>query len=415
MERTILHSDLNNFYASIECLYDPSIRSLPVAVCGDPELRLGIILAKNQIAKRFGVTTGEAIWQAKTKCPGLVLVKANYDRYLKFSRAARGVYDRYTDQIEPFGIDECWLDVTGSSMLFGSGRKIADEIRETIRREMGITASIGVSFNKIFAKLGSDLRKPDYTTVITKSNFRSVIWTLPASDLLYVGRSSAAKLKKIGITTIGDIAAADADVLRSQLGKWGEILKCFASGDDGSPVKRAGGESVIKSVGNSGTLPRDVSEYGEIKSVFYMLADSVAARLRENGLKCRTVQIYVRDSDMFSYERQGRLKYPTFISKEIADGAMEVYTKKGVSFKPIRTLGVRGADLIPDSSCTQLDLFTNFKKRERTEAAEFCADGIRGRFGYHSVKRGILFADGRLTGVNAKDEHVFTPVGYFST
>ena len=413
MNRVILHSDLNNFYASIECVRDPSLRSLPVAVCGDPDLRLGIILAKNQIAKSRGVSTGEAIWQAKQKCPNLRLVKANYDSYLDYSRAAKKIYGRFTDQIEPFGIDECWLDVTGSSALFGTGQKIADEIRDSIRKEMGITASIGVSFNKIFAKLGSDLRKPDYTTVIEKNNFRSVIWRLPASDLLYVGRSSEAKLKKIGIKTIGDIAAADAEVLCSQLGKWGEVLKKFASGEDSSPVSYTGETSVIKSIGNSGTLPRDVSDPEDIKSAFYMLADSVSARLRESELKCRTVQIYVRDSDMFSYERQGQLKYPSFISKEIADKAMEIYAQKGVSLKPIRTLGVRGANLVSKNACLQLDLFTNFIKRERTEAAEHCVDEIRNRFGYHSVKRGILFVDRKLTGINAKDEHVFTPVGYF--
>ncbi len=190
MERTILHSDLNAFYASVECFCNPKIRHLPVAVGGDAEARHGIVLAKNNLAKSFGIITGETIWNAKQKCNDLVVVPANFERYLKFSRLVREIYAEYTDQMEAFGIDESWLDVTGSLYLFGSGKRIADEIRHRVYMELGLTVSIGVSFNKIFAKLGSDIKKPNATTVITRDNYRAVVWGLPASDLLYVGRST---------------------------------------------------------------------------------------------------------------------------------------------------------------------------------------------------------------------------------
>ncbi|MBP1763246.1 MAG: polymerase [Firmicutes bacterium] len=266
LARTILHVDLNNFYASVECLYRPELRNFPVAVTGDAEARHGIILAKNQLAKLAGVTTGEAIWQARQKCPRLICLPPDFRKYLRFSRLARTIYADYTDQIEPFGIDEAWLDVTGSIQLFGTGPEIADTIRQRLRSELGITASIGASYNKIFAKLGSDMKKPDATTVITAENFRNIVWPLPAGELLYVGRSTQRKLKSRFINTIGDLAKADPRNLRLLLGVWGETLRQFANGLDTSPVRLSGEESIIKSIGNSTTTPRDlVNEYsGEI-------------------------------------------------------------------------------------------------------------------------------------------------------
>lgn len=257
MERVILHCDMNNFYASVECLHNPSIRGKPVAVCGDAELRHGIVLAKNYIAKSYGIKTGDVIWEARQKCKDLVVISANFPLYLRFSQLARKIYERYTDQIESFGIDECWLDVTGSS-CFGTGEQIANEIREAIKFELGCTTSIGVSWNKIFAKLGSDMKKPDATTVISKDNYKDTIFKLPAEDLLYVGRTTNAKLKKLNINTIGDVAQADIEFLKMRLGKWGEYLWIFANGYDQSNVSLNGAESVIKSVGNSTTTIRDL-------------------------------------------------------------------------------------------------------------------------------------------------------------
>lgn len=299
MDRAILHSDMNNFYASVECLYRPELREKPVVVGGDPEQRHGIVLAKNGIAKKFGIKTGEAIWQARQKCSFLVALPPDFKKYLRFSRRAKEIYSDYTDQIEPFGIDEAWLDVTGSSGK--TGEEIAQEIRQRIKDELGVTVSIGVSWNKIFAKLGSDYKKPDAVTAITRNNYRDIVWPLPASDLLYVGRATESKLKGVGINTIGDIALSDAKFLKSRLGKWGEYLWSFANGLDSSPVVRAGDEAIIKSIGNSTTTPRDLVNEEDVKMVVYLLGESVASRMREHGFKARTVALYVRDNELRSY------------------------------------------------------------------------------------------------------------------
>ena len=412
MDRTILHCDLNGFYASVECFSNPDIRDKPVIVGGDVELRHGIVLAKNEIAKKFGIVTGEAVWQAKNKCPGLISVPPHFEKYLKFSKLAREIYYRYTDLVEPFGIDECWLDVTASAGLFGDGTSIANEIRETIKREMGITVSAGVSFNKIFAKLGSDMKKPDATTVITRENYQDKVWRLPASDLLYVGHATTKKLDRYGVHTIGQLAAYDIKLLVQHLGVWGVMLSRFANGQDESPVAQKGDEAIIKSVGNSTTLPRDVKTPEEVKKVFYMLSESVASRLREHGLKATTVQIYVRDNELFSCERQAGLKYPSFLSGEIAEKAVEIFAKKYMMRKPLRSLGVRGCNLVPKDASVQLDLFTNFARREKQEQLEYMVDDLRRRFGYHIIQRGIIFEDRQLTGINPKD-HVIHPENFF--
>ena len=325
MSRTILHVDLNNFYASVECLYHPELRGKPVAVSGDVENRHGIILAKNQLAKAAGVKTGEAIWQAKGKCPGLICLPPDYRKYLRFSRLARKIYADYTDKIESFGIDECFVDVTGSAALFGDGPKIAGEIRRRIREEMGVTASVGVSWNKIFAKLGSDMKKPDATTVITEENFRDIVWPLPVEELLYVGRSTKTKLNNRAVFTIGDLAAREVAHLKLALGVWGETLWTFANGLDAAPVAQSGEESFVKSVGNSTTTPRDLVNIEDVKMIVYVLAESVAARLRRHGLKCRTVAVHIRNNELYSFERQGKLPMPSYLARDIANKALEIF------------------------------------------------------------------------------------------
>ncbi len=423
MTRTILHSDLNAFYASVECMANPDLRSSPVAVCGDPEARHGIILAKNELAKAYGIKTGEAIWQAKQKCPQLVTVAAHFSDYLKVSQLVRDIYYDYTDRIEAFGIDECWLDVGGSVRLFGSGESIANEIRQRIKRELGITVSIGVSFNKVFAKLGSDMRKPDATTVISKENFKRTVWCLPVSDLLYVGRATTKKLYRMNVRTIGELAQLDCKYLYHVFGKWGIVLSRFANGVDYSPVAVNNAESCIKSVGNSITAPRDMTTIDDVKAIIYMLSDSVAARLRSHGLKCTNVQIYVRDNKLVSYERQGKTRFPTYITREISDLSMKLFMQKYVAeiensvdgrfVKPLRSVGVRGSDLVPEKQTQQLDIFTDIQKRDKLESIEHTIDGIRSRYGYHVIKNGILFEDADLTRVSPKDDHTIHPVGYF--
>lgn len=411
MNRTILHVDLNNYYASVECLYHPEIRDKPVVVCGDVEARHGIILAKNYVAKALGVKTGEAIWEAKQRCPELVLVRADFSKYLRFSRLARSIYADYTNQIEPFGIDEAWLDVSGTEQIFGSGLEIADQIRQRLRSELGLTGSVGVSFNKIFAKLGSDMQKPDATTIITPDNFHEKVWSLPVRELLYVGRSTRRKLQNRAIYTIGDLAQRDIHDLKLLLGVWGETLWHFANGLDGAPVKQVGEENLIKSVGNSTTTPRDLVNDQDVKLIIYVLAESVAARLRKHGFKCRTVSISVRGNDLISFERQGKLSRPTFLSGDLAQRAIQLFKENYRWDNPIRSLGVRGADLVTADRHVQLDLFDN--SNLDAEILAGTVDNLHKRFGHYSVQRCAMLLDRQLTGFNPKDDHVIHPVSFF--
>ena len=297
-DRVILHSDINSCYASIELLHHPELRGKPVAVGGDPEARHGIVLTADYVAKKHGVKTGMALWQARQVCPDITFVPPRMDLYLRFSKMAHEIYGEYTDLQEPYGIDESWLDVTASASIKGDGYKIAHEISNRMKSELGITVSVGVSFNKIFAKLGSDYKKPDAITTMYKDEFQTKAWNLPTSDLLYVGRSTDSKLKKMGIHTIGDIARADEKWLNSYLGKMGSILWAFANGYDTSPVRKENTSAPVKSIGNSTTTPRDLENDEDVKIVLYVLAESVAARLRENGFRCRTVEISIRDPPM---------------------------------------------------------------------------------------------------------------------
>ena len=356
-DRVILHCDLNNFYASVECLYNPEIREKPVIVSGDQSLRHGIVLAKNMIAKKCGIVTGEPIVKARQKCPGLVVVPANYDRYIRFSEQARDIYARYTNLIECFGIDECWLDLTESSVLFGSGEKIAEEIRQTVKEELGVTISIGVSFNKIFAKLGSDMKKPDAITVITRENFKEKVWPLPVAELLYVGRSVGRRLNAAGIYTIGQLATLPMKVVRDVLGKWGEILWTYANGMDNAPVNLAGVRDIIKGIGNSMTTPRDLCTDEDVLITFYMLADSVGKRLREHGFRASTLQISVRSTGLEWITRQKRLKPPTFLSEDLAKESFSLFKLNWGWKDNIRSLGIRGTNLVDASSFRQLSLF----------------------------------------------------------
>ena len=278
MDRAILHCDCNGFYASVECIQQPKLWHVPMAVCGDPESRHGIILAKNELAKGFGVVTAETVWSAKQKCPELVLVAPHHDLYHEYSKRINKIYGQYTDQVEAFSVDESWLDVTGSRRLFGTGRQIADELRERVHRELGLTISVGVSFNKIFAKMGSDYKKPNATTEITRENYRQILFPLPVSDMIFVGKSTAAALEKIGIETIGDLAGADMRMLEKLLGKAGPVLWEYANGLEDSPVQVQGAGEAVKSVSNSITFRRNLVGLEDISQGLLLLADSVAGR-----------------------------------------------------------------------------------------------------------------------------------------
>lgn len=412
MERVILHSDLNNFYASVECLYHPELRGRPVAVAGDPEIRHGIVLAKNYEAKAWGVATGNPLWMAKQKCPNIVFVPPHYDLYMKYSRIAREIYTEYTNQVEPYGLDECWLDVTDSVHLFGDGKGIADKLRERIRCELGVTASVGVSYNKIFAKLGSDMKKPDATTVISEDKFKEMVWPLSVSDLLYVGRATYHKLKRYGIETIGDLARANQKLLQYLFGKNGNMLWLFANGLDTSPVSDIGAKSLIRSVGNSTTAPRDLVTEEDIKITLYVLCESVSSRMREYGFVCRTVQIGIRDNKLQSYERQGKLSYPNRTAKALFEKAFELYKQNHTAGRPIRSLSIRASDLIL-KECEQLSFLPEISRMQRQEELEQTVDSIRRRFGHFTIQRGILLKDKALSNLNPKDDHIIHPESFF--
>lgn len=411
--RTILHVDLNNFYASVECLYNPALRGKPVAVAGDPANRHGIILAKNMPAKKLGVKTGEAIWQAKNKVPDLICVPPQYDKYLRFSRAARKIYYRFTNQVESFGIDEAWLDVSGSVNLFGTGPEIAEKIRRIMKDELGLTVSIGVSWNKIFAKFGSDYKKPDAVTCITQDNYQDIIWPKPASDLLYVGHATERKLKGIAILTIGDLARRDPALLKLSLGKWGLILSDFARGMDTAPVRTIDERSAIKSIGNGVTTPRDITSADEAKLVYICLAESVAARLRENALKCTGVEITLRDSSLYTVTRQMKLPYPTCYDEDILNAAMQLLNRNYDFYtnKHLRSIGVRGINLVTAEKGYQLDMFAPDKTDKKDKLAK-AVDQLRRRFGHDAVLRAATLLDNSLR-INPKDDHVIHPYSYF--
>ena len=413
MERIILHSDCNSFYASVECLHHPEIREKPVAVGGDIEQRHGIILAKNQLAKQFHVSTGEAIWRAKQKCPELIVLPPNFPLYLRFSRLARDIYLDYSNRVEPFGLDEAWLDITSSENQKDKGERTAHEIRKRIREELGITVSIGVSYNKIFAKLGSDYRKPDAVTMITKENYRQIAWPLPVSDLLYVGPATKRKLNGFGVHTIGELAQTPVEILRSKFGKIGDILWCFSNGLDSSPVADFQNQPVVKSIGNSTTAPRDLERDEDVKIILYVLADSVARRLREQGLKGRTIHFSVRDNSLFSFTRQKTLGFYTNLTEEIAGEALSLFREHYQWKRPVRSIGISVSDLEAGTICSQTSLFCDEVKREKVERLDKALDRLKARFGTFAVQPAVLLKDRKLSGFDPKNDHIIHPVGYF--
>ena len=411
-DRVILHSDMNSCYASIELLYHPELRGKPVAVGGDPEARHGIVLAKDPIAKKAGVQTGMALWQARQVCPDINFVSPRYDIYLRFSRMAHEIYADYTDLQESFGIDEVWMDCTASAGIRGDGMMIAEDIRRRIKKELGITVSIGVSWNKIFAKFGSDYRKPDAITNISRENYREIVWPKPVGDLLYVGPATQAKLHRRGITTIGQLATVPTASLESWLGKMGRVLSAFAQGRDQTPVSLENTSAPIKSIGNSTTTPRDLVNEQDVSIIVYLLAESVASRLRDNGFVGSVVSISVRDNGLFHFSRQRKLTVPTNISGEIAAEAMNLFRANYTWQKPIRSIGIHVSELSMDQVPYQLDIYSDPEQRERKLKIDKTVDDIRRRFGFEMVQRGCMYTDRKLSALNAKQDNVIHPHSY---
>lgn len=385
-DRVILHCDMNGFFASVELLNHPELRDVPMAVSGDPDSRHGIILAKNQHAKEYGIVTAETIWQAKKKCPGLVLVRPHMSQYKEFCTKINAIYQRFTDMVEPFSIDESWLDVTASQMLFGSGREIADTIRETVKNELGLTLSAGVSFNKTFAKMGSEYKKPDATTEITRENYRDLLWPLPAGELFGVGKATSQKLAKSGIKTIGDIAMADKKYLTALLGKVGTVIWEHANGIDDSPVSLYTEREPVKSVGNGITFKRDLVTGDDIAVAVKALSDTVAGRLRSYGLKACGIKVDIKDPYFKVISRQKQLLSPTWLSQEISSTATEIINSSWQQGAPIRMLTITGINLTDELSEEQLNLFAaDIEERDKSEKVEFTMDEVRKKYGTDAI------------------------------
>ena len=382
MDRVILHSDCNSFFASCECILAPELSKVPMAVCGDPENRHGIILAKNELAKGYGVKTAETIYQARRKCPELVLVRSHHGFYEEISEKCNAIYRDYTDMVEPFGIDESWLDVTGSRKLFGEGEEIAERIRRRFKEEIGITCSIGVSFNKPFAKLGSDYKKPDAITVISKENFKDIVWPMPVSELLFVGQTTSEALKKHAIYTIGDLALAGAERAVKILGKSGTMLHSFACGTDETPVEDIYTKRSVKSVSNGHTFKKDLTDLEDIKTGIMMLSETVSLRLREYGLKGTVITVQIKYSDFSLVSHQRSLDYSTDLMHDIWQVSYDLLIE-AYNGRPIRAITIGVSDLIEgEYGFEQLSLFNEGKvERQKQEGLEDAVQSIRQKYG----------------------------------
>ena len=384
--KTILHCDCNSFYASVECVLNPELKNVPMAVGGDAQNRHGIILAKNDLAKKFGVKTAETIWQAKKKCPDLIVVPPHHEIYSEISKKVNKIYERYTDRVEKFGIDESWLDVTGSERLFGSGKQIADKIRYDVKNELGITVSVGVSFNKIFAKLGSDYKKPDATTVIDKENFKTIVFPLPASDLLYVGKSAEKTLESVGIKTIGDIASSSRDALKLLLGKSGEMLFEYAIGEGSDYVSYTMENQPPKSIGNGMTFKRDILNIDDLKKGLLALCDFISSRMKNQSLKVSGISVTLKDTEFKTVSKQKTLDFPTDSPQKLYTQSLSLVPYIWNGEKPLRSLTVTGFDVSECLAKGQLSLFEDDDLTElRHEKLENAVNSVRKSFGKSSV------------------------------
>ncbi len=384
----------------MECIGKPELQRRPVAVCGDPERRHGIILAKNECAKKFGIRTGEAIVVAKAKCPNILLLPAHHKLYVQYSQATRELYRHYTDKIESFGIDECWLDVTESRTAYGDGLRIANELRAATKKELGLSISAGVSYNKTFAKMGSDYKKPDATTHISRENFKELLWPLPVESMMFAGPSTVQKLHLFSVRTIGQLANMPLLTLKKYFGKPGLDLYFRSNGYDPTPIAKDTYSRPPESIGNSVTCPYDLENEDQIKAVFFMLCDSVATRLRKNKLKCGALSILVKNNRFEIKSRRKLLKKETQISSELLNASLELWEILKKRNEPIRSLGVCAEKLLPESSL-QISLFDDSCERAKKEKLEETVDALRGRFGKDIIGSALYLAEPVLTDYKA--------------
>lgn len=410
-KRVVLHCDINHCYAQIEEMKVPALRNVAMAVGGHETTRHGIILAKNDLAKEYHIKTGESLRDAYAKCPQLVVIPPNYDDYLYYSEKVKDIYREYTDRVESFGLDEAWIDVSESVKIYGSGEVIARKIKNKIYEQLGLTISVGVSFNKVFAKLGSDMIKPDGLVVIDEENYKQVVWPLPVEELIYIGRATKRKLNDFGIKTIGELAAFRVDLIESRMGKVGVMIHEFANGIDDKSVAFTGYQDEAKSVGNGITTIRDMCNLQDIELVFRVLAESVASRLRDMKVEGQVVTIGLRDTELHGLSRQRKLAEPTCLADEILNMAMVLTREHYNGALPLRSISLTISDLKKPPIVEQLSLFTDDKKIKQRFLDE-TIDAIRNRYGFTKIKRCSMLLDDELTSFNPKADHIIFPVSF---
>ena len=411
---TILHCDINHCYAQIEEMKHPELKAVPMAVGGHEEERHGIILAKNLKAKKYGLKTGESLREALQKCPQLLIIHPHYDEYIYYTEKVKDIYREYSNQVESFGLDEAWVDVHSSEHLYGSGEAIAKIIQQRVLEELGLTISIGVSYNKIFAKFGSDMIKPSGLVLITKENYQELVWPRPIEELFYVGRATKKKMMDLGILTIKDLAEFDVSIIKNRMGKMGGVIWGFAHGIDDSLVSFQGSYEPAKSVGNSVTTPCDINNFDQAKYVFYVLCESVASRLRDAHLKGNVISISLRNTKLESITRQRKISRTTYISSEIMETVL-ILLKENYDFHlPLRSVGVTVSSLInEENDIQQTSLFESETERNKNLVLEKTIDQIRARYGFNKAKRCALLMNSKLTEFNPKGDHTIHPVGFF--
>ena len=411
MKRIILHCDLNNFYASVECVKNPQLKGKCVAVCGSEDDRHGIVLAKSQPAKMLGVKTGDTIIEARRKCGNLIVVRPDFDTYYDYSEKVKSIYSRYTDLIEPFGMDECWLDISGNENLSGDGLAIAEEIRNSVREETGLTISVGVSFNKVFAKLGSDMKKPDATTVISKENYKDKVWCLNANEMIFVGRRTFKTLQKYGIITIGDIARTQPDFLKKILGKNGFDLWAYANGLDFSPVSHIDSKPIPQSISRGITCMESLLSVYEAERVVAELSVKVSKNLRRERLLATGVQLAIKEDNLTVQQYSDNLEFPTHNAKEIYEVSQKLLIQKHIWKRNIRALTVRTYNLVKEENYQQLHIDFDIDTHEKVCVVDNTLNGIRKKLGNDKIFNGCrLYGTKMPTG---KSEHSSLPPASF--
>ena len=411
MKRIILHCDLNNFYASVECVKNPSLYGKCVAVCGSEHDRHGIVLAKSQPAKLLGVKTGDTIIEARRKCGNLIVVRPDFDAYYEYSEKVKSIYSRYTDLIESFGMDECWLDISGSQGVFGDGFEIAEEIRNSVRQETGLTISVGVSFNKVFAKLGSDMKKPDATTVISKENYIDKVWCLNANEMIFVGRRTFKTLQKYGIITIGDIATTQPEFMRKILGKNGFDLWLYANGLDFSPVSHIDSKPIPQSISRGITCMESLVSVYEVERVIAELSAKVSKNLRQEHLLATGVQLAIKEDNLIVQQYSDNLEFPTHNAKEIYETAQKLLYRKHIWKRNIRALTVRTYNLVKEEGYQQIHIDFDIDTHEKVCVVDNTLNGIRKKIGNDKIFNGCrLYGTKMPTG---KSEHSSLPPASF--